>query len=277
MLGNLSKVLIKAPNFFNNMKTEEIKQGLLYNIPEEEDNVLNPFNSIKVVKTQGNNNNKNIYFREKDFWKKNLLLDINYNHNKRLPPLFPDKREVFHKISKSNKHKSVSFENKNLSLTPKTVVVKKFILDQLNNRYLLPEEKVKELNNTLKNEVNNIINKKNDTTFLMFKNNTINACESNDVDNNNRSKSNVIVREKFPKLNSLIKSQESLFQDNIDRRLNSLRNIKPEVKEQLKEKNRYIVGKRDFLAYKNLNRINLKNPFFESIKMKEKLNLETLK
>ena len=275
MLGNLSKVLIKAPNFFNNMKTEEGKSRPLYNIPEEE-NVLDPFNSIKVVKTRGNSY-KNIYFRERDFWKKNLLLDINYNHNKRLPPLFssPSKIETLHKRNKNNINKSSSLENKNLSLTPKTEEITKYKIEQSKNRYLSENEPVKDLSNTLKNDINNIINKKNDTTFLKFKGKTIDVCESVDIENN--KKVNVIVREKFPKYYSLIRSQESLFQDNVDRRLNSLRNIKPEIKEQLKEKNRYMVGKREFLAYKNLKRLNLKNPFFESIKMKENLNLKTLK
>ena len=33
-----------------------------------------------------------------------------------------------------------------------------------------------------------------------------------------------------------------------------------------------MVGKNEFLKYLRLNRVNLQNPFYESIKMKEDLN-----
>lgn len=80
MLGNLSKVLIKAPLFFNN-KTQTKRKNTLQKIPEE--NILDPFYQINHIKKRGNSLS-GIYFKERDFWKKNLKLDINFNNNKRL-------------------------------------------------------------------------------------------------------------------------------------------------------------------------------------------------
>lgn len=74
MLGNLSKVLIKAPGFFNNQK-----KNILQKIPEEND--LDPFYQINHIKNKEKSLN-NIYFKEKDYWRKNFILDMNFNHNK---------------------------------------------------------------------------------------------------------------------------------------------------------------------------------------------------
>ena len=83
MLGNLSKVLIKAPGFFNNHNNiiQNNQKESLQQIPEE--NMLDPFYQIIHIKNKENNIN-NYYFKEKDFWKKSLILDMNFNHNKRL-------------------------------------------------------------------------------------------------------------------------------------------------------------------------------------------------
>ena len=73
MLGNLSKVLFKAPGFFNNNIHQ--KESLNNN---KEGYAFNSFNTIN-----GNKINS-LYFREKDFWKKNYEPDMNFNHNKRI-------------------------------------------------------------------------------------------------------------------------------------------------------------------------------------------------
>ena len=48
--------------------------------------------------------------------------------------------------------------------------------------------------------------------------------------------------------------------------------MRPEIKEQLKTKNRFMVGKRDYDKYLNSFRKNLQNPFYESMKVKEEIN-----
>ena len=95
--------------------------------------------------------------------------------------------------------------------------------------------------------------------------------EKNSEDSNTKSKKSKISFE-FPSIYKALKSQENLFQDRLDRKFNSLKLIRPEIKEQLKTKNRSMVGKNEFLKYLRLNRVNLQNPFYESIKMKEDLN-----
>lgn len=281
MLGNLSKILIKAPSFFNNMNTEtQDNSQLFYEIPEKE-NLLSPFNGIKIV--QRGNSCNNLYFREKDFWKKNIMLDINYNHNKRYHPLISNpnylnqlKENYTSKKKKWNSvTKSLILNNKKcLPFTPKTTLGNSNLYKKDNN-YNLAKESDNDMTNTLKTlktEIDNEIFKKNDTNFLQFhrRNNSNIRYEDENLENNkNNNEINTIAKEKFPRLYSSFRSQESLFQDNNDKRLNALRNISPQVKEQLKCKNRYMVGQREFLAYKKLNRLELNNPFYESIKLKE--------
>ena len=101
----------------------------------------------------------------------------------------------------------------------------------------------------------------------------INESKINEENNNNNSKNkkNKFTID-FPAIYKSIKSQENLFLDGIDRKLNSLKLIRPEIKEQLKTKNRNIVGRKEFLKFQRLKQANFKNPFYESIKMKEESN-----
>ena len=78
---------------------------------------------------------------------------------------------------------------------------------------------------------------------------------------------------KFVKNRKPNKSQESLFQDNIDKKLISLISVKPQIKEQLKSINRSMVGQRDYFIYQKSGRFNSPNPFYESMKKKEEMNL----
>ena len=78
---------------------------------------------------------------------------------------------------------------------------------------------------------------------------------------------------KFDKNRKPFKSQESLFQDNIDKKLVSLISVKPQIKEQLKSINRSMVGQRDYFIYQKSGRFNSPNPFYESMKKKEEMNI----
>ena len=77
---------------------------------------------------------------------------------------------------------------------------------------------------------------------------------------------------KFPKDIKTFRSQESLFQDNIDQKLISLILVKPKIKEQLKSINRSMVGQRDYYVYQQSGRFHSPNPFYESMKRKEEMN-----
>ena len=297
MLGNLSKILFKAPLFFNN-KTQLKRKNTLEKIPEE--NILDPFYQINHIRKKGNSLS-NIYFKERDFVRKNLKLDINFNNNRRLH------KYEFHSIdmdldkeqneknlmlldnNNSNKidtlnenrryfnfssHSPIRTSkgrNKNVNTYKKIFLLQK---DDPNNNLndsdisLKSDERMRTLLNT---ENNNI---KMDTLTL------INSCKNKNVNNNeenlniNNSFENANKnkgRNRFPKLPKTFKSQESLFQDNIDKRLISLISVKPNIKEQYKSINRNMVGQRDYFIYQKSGRFNSQNPFYESINKKEEL------
>ena len=96
--------------------------------------------------------------------------------------------------------------------------------------------------------------------YKIFNNNLYNHIKINNLNGN---------KTKFP---IIFKSQETLFQDKTDNKLKSLISMKPELKEQLKTKNRSMVGKKDFLTYLNYRKLNRQNPFYESMKIKEDMN-----
>ena len=259
MLGNLSKVLFKAPNFFNNNIGQK---DSLNNI--KEGYTLDSFRTINTNKIN------TLYFREKDFWKKNYEPEINFNHNKRIS---------FYLIKSPNRQQTLDDTN--------IIKLNKRRFNTISKRsrysYLLTDSPV-----NLKRKINN--------NFSIYKNNNIthnkNIFESNirlKTETNKGSKDryndlfgnklyNQITfknksykKNKILNINNIFKSQEILFQDNADNKLKSLILIKPEIKEQLKEKNRCMVGKRDYYKYLNYRK-KVQNPFYESIKTKEEMN-----
>jgi hypothetical protein len=293
MLGNLSKVLIKAPLFFNN-KTQIKRKNTLQKIPEE--NILDPFYQINHIKKRGNSLSK-IYFKERDFLKHNLKLDINFNNNKRLHKY--DFHSVEMDLDKEQKEQNLLFldnnnSNKNDILNQnrryfnftsdnpiktskgrnKNVNIYKqiFLLQKDNNNFndsdisLKSDERMSSFLNT---ENNNI--KRETSSHINSYKNDINTNEENININNFENANNIKGRNRFPKISKTFKSQDSLFQDNIDQRLISLISVKPEIKEQYKSINRNMVGQRDYFVYQKSGRFDSPNPFYESINKKEEL------
>jgi len=294
MLGNLSKVLIKAPLFFNN-KTQTKRKNTLQKIPEE--NILDPFYQINHIKKRGNSFS-GIYFKERDFWKKNLKLDINFNNNKRLHKydfhsidmdldkekneqnlilldnnnsnkndVFNKNRRYFNFISDSPM-KTSKGRNKNVN------TYKKIFLFQKDNNNLndsdISLKSDERMSSFLNTENNNI--KRDTLTHINSYKNDINTNEENIKTNKSfENANNNKGRNRFPKIPKTFKSQESLFQDNIDKRLISLISVKPEIKEQYKSINRNMVGQRDYFVYQKSGRFDSTNPFYESINKKEEL------
>lgn len=285
MLGNLSKILIRAPMFFNNEKKS------LENIPEE--NNMDPFYQIKNIKNKEKNNNS-IYFKEKDFWRKNIKLDMNFNHNKRLVPNL-NISPIYNKINeyKQEKEKNNIIENNNvnrdINYYDKKIILsntsmnnhRKTIKDKKNLNiykkiFLLNKGNINDNNITLKtesnimNNTNNLRNNlKNNKTLIINRYNTEELCISNIGKENGLKKKEIY---KFPKDIKTFRSQESLFQDNIDQKLISLILVKPKIKEQLKSINRSMVGQRDYYVYQQSGRFHSPNPFYESMKRKEEMN-----
>lgn len=261
MLGNLSKVLIKAPNFFNN--NMEIIDSL--NIIHE-GYTLNSLNSYRSEKDRNYNS---LYFRESDFLKHNFEPEINFNHNKRLS---------LHIIKSPNRHQSFTI-NKDIINLKKG---KRFNTISKRSKYLLTDSKreIKPyIENNFRNYKINSIYKKTisenyrrlHTVSNRLLKDKIKIC--NNIIYNNNIKYNFYESPKnykFLKIHYL-KSQETLFQEKTDNKLKKLLLIKPQIKELLKEKNRHIVGKKDFLRYLNYRKNNCQNPFYESMKYKEEM------
>ena len=294
MLGNLSKVLFKAPTFFINKAQRNLKNSL-HKIPEE--NILDPFYQIKHIQKRGNSLS-NIYFKEKDFWKKNLKLDINFNNNKRLHKYdFPreeidldknEKEQNLILLNNNNQNKMDNFNNNiryyNLSPNnqmkttkeenPNFNIYKKIFIHQKENQNKLFDTdislKSEDRSRLYLNTENNTMKRNTSTVINRYKNKNINITEQNIIMNNSSENSNKEGKTKFPKIQSF-KSQESLFQDNVDKRLISLISVKTKIKEQYKSVNRSMVGQRDYFIYQKLGRFYSLNPFYESINKKEEL------
>ena len=288
MLGNLSKVLIKAPGFFNNQK-----KNILQKIPEEND--LDPFYQINHIKNKEKSLN-NIYFKEKDYWRKNFILDMNFNHNKRLSHKLnlsrmdnkaakyekgiidinknnDDNRDINY-LSKIKQKPSLSMNNPIRTIREKknlNIYKNIFLLNNnnFNDTELILEKNSNKINNKFLN-TENYDDKKN-KNIINYRYNT----EENGDTSFNKEKNDFIKKKekyKFPKKMKPFRSQEKLFQDNIDQKLISLILVKPKIKEQLKSINRSMVGQRDFYVYQKSGRFNSPNPFYESMKKKEQMN-----
>ena len=292
MLGNLSKILIRVPDFFNNSPLGSTKEFGKLNIKDKKF-IFNSNNKKNINKYRL----QSIYFREKDFWLKNYEPGINFNHNRRL------------NFSTKNSHLK-SITDKNFTTTNKENKANFNSIDLKRKQYYLTDNKIKKndkseaknvciINNAnKKNSVDNNLNNElcrkteskrisNIKSFNHNFNNSFGDTNLISIKINENKKDGYIIKNKenkrnkykpdFPFICTNKKSQENLFQDRLDKKFNSLIILKPEVKEQLKTMNRSMVGKKQFLKYLNQTKTMLQNPFYESIKLKEELNNKTMK
>ena len=281
MLGNLSKILIKAPNFFNNSSLNPIKEFGKYNKRSNS----NLFNQNKIIHSQ-KCDFRNIYFRERDFWLNNYEPDINFNHNRRSPfslKNYPLKKLVSKNIQIINPESKTNFNTitntkKKYCLTDKRVS-KNDKSDNLNIYNKLNMNTIDPQNNDfineirLKTESNQIINRRRFN--LNIDNEKITNMIADKIkknENGKRSNNKHICISEFPDIYKSLKSQENLFQDRLDKKFNSLKLIKPEIKEQLKTKKRSMVGRQDYLKFQKQFNSGFQNPFYESMKIKEELD-----
>ena len=281
MLGNLSKILIRVPDFFNNSSPNATKQLDKLNNSEN----LNIFFSNRIENRKYRLNK--IYFREKDFWLNNFGSEMNFNNNKRSPitlknyslKSLSNKNIYLKNIETQNNSNIIKHESSKYLLTDhERLNNDKTKLRTINNIYKI--KGFTEENNDFRNELrlkseSNQITKRNslniNTNFKVESKNN-NKIINNDKKNNYKISKNYKIKSEFPSIYKALKSQENLFQDKLDRRFNSLKLLRPEIKEQLREKNRNMVGKNEFLRYLNQSRAMFQNPFYESIKLKEETN-----
>jgi hypothetical protein len=168
MLGNLSKILIRVPDFFNNSSVNATRQMDKLNNGENQ-NIFLSNNRIQNRKYRLNK----IYFREKDFWLNNFSSEMNFNNNKRS------------QISLKN-YSLKSISNKNIYLKNIETQNNSNTINQKSNKHLLTDHQ--HLNNE-KSKLRTINN--------IYKINGLNE-ENNDIRNELRlkSESNQITKRK---------------------------------------------------------------------------------
>lgn len=301
MFGNLSKSLIKAPNYFNaNVDSEPNQYSKI-----AQESLLDTYSNLRNINSRYPSSR---YFRERDFIKKNLKLDLNYNNNarKEINPkvrtkhlmsfeefMFGDllSRNNQNNMTKRSLDKTINSNiSNNTSRTNKSNFTKSVNskmtqnspkkTDYLNyiEKSLIPQETIKEFNGEVNDNVNNLIDRinKNSLNFKEFEN----KFEKNDLNGKSRieklreyiNKDTVVeapVKLKFPQI--YIKSQDTLYREAMDDKINSLTILNPKIKEQLKTKKRTFASEKEFYRYNNSYYMNQRNPFNETIKYMENM------
>ena len=302
MFGNLSKTLIKAPHYFNNnIGTEPNK-----NTKISEKFLLDTFSNIRKLNTRNYNSR---YFRERDFVKKNLSLDLNYNNNYRkeiAPTVLTNKcisfEEFFYGNSKNNTKSTTKIITKeSLYKTNKTnitnltnkskmtksveekkshVSIQKEKFQNFLDKELMSNKSIEEFNKQVDSNINSLIRKINQNSLnLTEKENKLEKRRINRIENLKYyiNKNTVVeppVKIKFPEI--YLKSNDTLYREAMDKKMNSLSMVSPKIKEQLKTKNRVFASEKDFYRYNNYYNMYKQNPFYESVKYIEENNNKEL-
>lgn len=279
MFGNLSKSLIKAPHYFNNNIDKE---------PNEYSKIsgeylLDTFSNLRKFKTRNNNSR---YFKERDFVKKNLRLDLNYNNNfrKEITPHVRTKPFIsFEEFISGNsnvctKNNSKIVTKQSLYKTNKSNKLNKTNLttsvlnknEKLHNFLDKKIKPVEEFNEEIKTNIDDLIGKinQNSLNFSEYEN----KYKKNRIENlkeyiNRNTVVEAPIKLKFPEIN--IKSNDILYREAMDEKINSLSTVKPKIIEQLKSKNRVSASRKDFYRYNNSYAMYKQNPFYESVKYVE--------
>ena len=293
MLGNLSKTLIKAPHYFNN--NSDIESKNFSKISKEV--LLDTYSNIRRLNSRNDNYR---YFKERDFVKKHLKLDLNYNNNfrKEITPkvrtrpcvsfeefIYGNSNVVTRHNTRNVTKKSLYETNKSNLITDKTfksnltksfdskIVPNTTKRDKFNHFFdnkLISKDSIEEFNVQIKSNINNLIDKLNNNSLNLSGLGT--KFEKNRIENlkefiNRNTVVEPPIKLKFPEMN--VQTQDNLYRDVLDKKLNSLSMVSPKIKEQLKSKNRVFASERDFYRYNNSYAMYQNNPFYESIKLIE--------
>ena len=285
MFGNLSKSLIKAPHYFNNIV--DMEQNQLSKISRN--NLLDTYSNIRKVNSRNSNYR---YFKERDFLKKNLILDLNYNNNfrKEITPqvrtkncvsfeefIFGNSKNNTKNITKQNLYETNKTNRTNRPTLAKSFDSKLAPISKRNMKYpnflekkLISKDSIEEFNVQVKTNINNLIDKINQNNLKFngferrYENNGKNRIENLKEFINKNTVVEPPIKLKFPEI--YIKSQDTLYRETMDQKMNSLSMISPKIKEQLKSKNRVFASEKDFYRYNNSYSMYKQNPFYETAK-----------
>jgi hypothetical protein len=285
MFGNLSKSLIKAPHYFNNVIDTEPDQFSKIT----RNNLLDTYSNLRKSNTRNSNYR---YFKERDFLKKNLVLDLNYNNNfrKEITPqvrtkncvsfeefIFGNTKNNTKNITKQNLYETNKTNRTNRPTLAKSFDSKLAPISKRNMKYpnflekkLISKDSIEEFNVQVKTNINNLIDKINQNNLKFngferrYENNGKNRIENLKEFINKNTVVEPPIKLKFPEI--YIKSQDTLYRETMDQKMNSLSMISPKIKEQLKSKNRVFASEKDFYRYNNSYSMYKQNPFYETAK-----------
>lgn len=285
MFGNLSKNLVKAPDYFNNIQTINSKPYKI--IKTNKPLLIDTYSNFTKTSNNVINTRRSFrYFRERDYLRKNLCLDLNYNNNVRKeinPKVKTNPTITFEELiygNKSNTSSStVRTKTINEIFSPISTNKRENFRNYMSNT-LISKDSIKEFNDTISSRMNNLIDKINNTNSLNYYYNkrTKKFIKENFDKDLLKRKINdgqyfmSPEKFKFSNCNNSLKSLDSIFKDTMDSKLSSLSSISPKTKEELKTKNRNYVSKNEYYRYQNLWGNNDKNPFLEPNKYMEQVN-----
>ena len=235
-IGNLSQTIVKLPNFFKSSVFNAPTRGSPYNYKKPP--VMDTFNQVKKL----NIPLRNRIFRLNDFLKiKSVPIDLNFNNNRRY--LSPDSIRI-NKNFNSIIYGSSTFRkkgiDKNINLKNKNNIDNHLI--EINNINSNTEsEKQNEENSSVNEDEKNVTNKK-----IMNLDELKNFLETKTMNNDSKN----IVH--FPKITNLRYTKDELYKNAINKKINSLTTVKPEIKESIFHKNKNYTLEKDYYNYKKI-------------------------
>lgn len=289
MLGNLSKLLMKTPTRFINENTNALQKSAN----------LGSFSTLNPRHPRGGSHH---YFKERDFWR-NMKIDINFNNNRRniSPKVIKNPSISFDEFMARGKERYFGANNRTMTnqaitennYSPKTTGKFQHIRPRGIGMLYRSVEKRGGRNEdfdlghsvkTIPNVPSQFSGKNKYKKKIAINNLKQNFFRRGNMDYGKEmekgNEGDLSIKEKtadlfgewkFPKV--LMKSQDTLYRECVDKKLGGLAVIKPSIREQLVEKNRNMVGRRQFYRFLNQYQFKNVNPFYESVKFKEENNL----
>ena len=290
MYGNLSQTIVKLPKFIHISSYLSLCESSKTRYREPP--LLDTFSQIKKI----NSYLKRRYFRLNDHFKENApYKDLNFNNNKRyispLTKIKPRKiinnyfiAENSNRFRKSNSQTQIMPKNPNTLISnnnsSKDMINTNNINILENNRYSLLSNTINiedknnlssinesQMNNNKKNdeinESNANLDNNEDIRFKIYKKKLMEKKPKNLKELKEFLGFNYMDTKKFslPKIKSIHKSisQDDLFKKSLDKKIESLTLIKPEVKNLLYRRNNIIL-KKDYDLLHKLYSKNKNNP-----------------
>ena len=278
MYGNLSQTIVQVPYMFNILSN--LTSAKFAKTRYREPPLLDTFSQIKNINKRLNNR----YFRLNDHFKENAVYkDLNYNNNKRYTSpvtklesfttfhnsIFSDCPDFKNRLKRNNSQIQLMSNKNNISIHSNKTISKDYLDNNSNyfnienkynenNRYIDGEEKnnILDINDNQSNveenkNENNIIedeNKKIDKYMKKLKDkkptNLKELKELLDMNYVKEEKKKIL----FPKIRGMNKSmsQDDLFIKTLDKKIESLTMIKPEIKNSIYRRKKNIILKRDY-------------------------------